>query len=48
MRLILESAVRQGGRLLLGTLLMEIGQHVGGVELNIERDTRPTEPMSFE
>jgi antitoxin FitA len=47
-RLILENAVRPGGRLLLGTLLTEIGQEVGGVELNIERDTRPTEPMSFE
>jgi antitoxin FitA len=47
-RLILENAVRPGGRLLLGTLLVEIGQEVGGVDLVIERETQPSEPMSFE
>ncbi len=47
-RLILENAVRPGGRLLLGTLLTEIGQEVGGVDLNIERETLPSEPLSFE
>ena len=47
-RLILEGAVRPGGRLLLGSLLTEIGQEVGGIDLNIEREAVPSEPMSFE
>ncbi len=47
-RLILENAVRPGGRLLLGTLLAEIGREVGGVDLNIQRETVPSEPLSFE
>ena len=47
-RAILESAVRPEGRIKLGTLLAEIGRDVGGVDLVIERDRAPAEPMRFE
>jgi plasmid stability protein len=47
-RLILENAARPEGRIKLGSLLAEIGRDVGGVDLVIERDTTPTEPVSFE
>jgi plasmid stability protein len=47
-RAILESAVRPDGRIKLGTLLADIGREVGGIDLDIERDRTPVEPMSFE
>lgn len=47
-RAILENAVHPEGRIKLGTLLAEIGREVGGIDLKIERDKTPTEPMSFE
>lgn len=47
-RAILDSAVRPEGRIKLGTLLAEIGRQVGGVDLEIERDRTPAEPMRFE
>lgn len=47
-RIILENAVRSSGRIKLGSLLAEIGREVGGVDLEIERDKTPAEPMSFE
>jgi antitoxin FitA len=47
-RAILEAAVHPEGRVKLGTLLAEIGREVGGIDLEIERDKTPTEPMSFE
>ncbi|MEX3630133.1 MAG: Arc family DNA-binding protein [Burkholderia sp.] len=47
-RAILESAVRPEGRIKLGSLLAEIGHEVGGVDLEIERDRTPAEPVSFE
>lgn len=47
-RAILESAVHPEGRIKLGTLLAEIGREAGGIDLEIERDKTPTEPMSFE
>ncbi len=47
-RAILESAVRPESRTKLGTLLAEIGREAGGVDLEIERDRTPAEPMSFE
>ncbi|WP_339057561.1 FitA-like ribbon-helix-helix domain-containing protein [Candidatus Regiella endosymbiont of Tuberolachnus salignus] len=47
-RIILENAVRSRGRIKLGSLLAEIGREVGGVDLEIERDKTPAEPMSFE
>ena len=42
-RAILESAARPEGRIKLGSLLADIGQQVGGVELEIERDKMPAE-----
>ncbi|KML59307.1 MULTISPECIES: FitA-like ribbon-helix-helix domain-containing protein [Burkholderia] len=45
---ILEQAVLPGGRLKLGTMLAEIGRAAGGVDFDVERDTMPTNPMSFE
>jgi len=47
-RAILDAAVRPEGRIKLGTLLAEIGRQVGGVDLEIERDRTPAEPMRFE
>ncbi|MET3118925.1 plasmid stability protein [Undibacterium sp. GrIS 1.8] len=47
-RAILESAVRPEGRIKLGTLLADIGREVGGIDLEIERDRTPAEPVSFE
>lgn len=47
-RAILENATRPEGRVKLGSLLAEIGQQVGGFDLEIERDKTPVEPMSFE
>ncbi|MCO8592148.1 FitA-like ribbon-helix-helix domain-containing protein [Burkholderia multivorans] len=45
---ILEQAVLSEGRVKLGTLLAEIGRGAGGVDLDIQRDKTPTDPMSFE
>ncbi|MBU9676169.1 Arc family DNA-binding protein [Burkholderia multivorans] len=45
---ILEQAVLSEGRVKLGTLLAEIGREAGGVDLDIQRDKTPTDPMSFE
>ncbi|TGN98231.1 MULTISPECIES: FitA-like ribbon-helix-helix domain-containing protein [unclassified Burkholderia] len=45
---ILEQAVRPGGRPRLGTLLAEIGREAGGIDLEVQRDQSPTDPMSFE
>jgi antitoxin FitA len=47
-RLILEAAVQNEGRIKLGSLLTQIGRECGGVDLPIERDRTPTEPVSFE
>ncbi len=47
-RAILESAVRPEGRVRLGSLLAEIGREMGGLDLEIERDRTPVEPMRFE
>ncbi len=47
-RAILESAVRPEGRIKLGSPLAEIGREVGGIELEIERERTPAEPMRFE
>ena len=47
-RAILENAVRPDGRIKLGSLLAEIAHEVGGIDLEIERDRTPAEPMSFE
>ncbi|AOI73792.1 plasmid stability protein [Burkholderia ubonensis] len=45
---ILEKAVQPEGRVKLGALLAEIGREIGGVDLDIQRDKTPTEPMNFE
>ena len=47
-RAILESAVRPDSRVKLGTFLAEIGREAGDVDLAIERDRTPSEPLSFE
>jgi len=47
-RLILEAAARPQERVKLGSMLAEIGRQAGGVELNIERDKTPANPVSFE
>ncbi len=47
-RVILENAARPEGRVKLGSLLAEIGREVGGIDLVIERDKTPTEPVIFE
>jgi plasmid stability protein len=47
-RFILENAVRPEGRIKLGSLLTEIGREAGGVDLDIERNKTPGEPMSLE
>jgi plasmid stability protein len=47
-RAILDDAARPEGRVKLGSLLAEIGREAGGVELEIERDKTPCEPVSFE
>ena len=47
-RLILENAVQPEGRVKLGSLLAEIGREAGGVDLAIQRDKTPGEPISLE
>jgi plasmid stability protein len=47
-RAILDNAVRPDNRIKLGSLLAKIGHDVGGVDLEIARDTSPNEPLSFE
>lgn len=47
-RAILENVARPEGRIKLGSLLAEIGQQAGGVDLEIERDKSPSEPLRFE
>lgn len=46
-RAILDSAVRPDQRIRLGTLLAEIGEQLGGIDLEIPRDKTPVEPLSF-
>jgi plasmid stability protein len=47
-RAILDNTVRPDNRIKLGSLLAKIGLEVGGVDLEIERDKTPTEPLDFE
>ena len=47
-REILDNTVRPDNRIKLGSLLAKIGLEVGGVDLEIERDKLPNEPLSFE
>jgi plasmid stability protein len=47
-RHILEEAALPKERVLLGTLLADIGRRYGGVELDITRDQSTTDPAMFE
>ena len=47
-RFILENAVRPKDRVKLGSLLVQIGREVGFVDIEIDRDKKSTEPLSFE
>ena len=47
-RAILDNTVRPDNRVKLGSLLAKIGLEVGGVDLEIERDKLPNEPLPFE
>ncbi len=46
-RAILEDAVRPAQRVKLGSLLAEIGREAGGVELDIQHDRTPAEPIDL-
>ena len=48
MRRILDNAVRPSGRLRIGSELAALGRKYGGVELRIERDKSPAEPIDFD
>jgi hypothetical protein len=43
-----KNVVRPEERIKLSALLTEIGREAGGVDIHIERDMTPAEPMSFE
>ena len=45
---ILDNTVRPDNRIQLGSLLAKMGLEAGGVDLGIERDKSPTEPLDFE
>jgi plasmid stability protein len=47
-RSVLETAVIPQKRIRLGSLLAEIGREAGGVDLSVERDTSPGDPVQFE
>ncbi len=47
-RVILEEAVRPGGRMKIGSALAAFGQRYGGFDLNVTRDERPPRAASFE
>jgi plasmid stability protein len=46
-RVILKESVSSGTEAGLGTQLAAFGRRFGGIELNIVRDSRPTEPADF-
>lgn len=45
---ILETGVKPEGRIKLGSLLADIGRELGSIDLKIERDKTPAEPLMFE
>lgn len=47
-RAILDEAVRPKERVGLGSMLSAIGRQFGGVDLDITRDSTPTDPAIFE
>lgn len=46
-RAILDAAVQSGERVRLGSQLVDIGRSVHGVELELERDDAPHEPLEL-
>lgn len=48
LRAILDAAVRPPERLKIGTALVELFRPLGGVDLEIERDRTPAEPIRFD
>jgi antitoxin FitA len=47
-REILEAAVRPEARVKIGSELAEFGKKLGGLELDVMRDSSPTEAAEFE
>lgn len=47
-REILAMLVKPEGRIKLGSLLADIGHELGGVDVKIERDKTPVEPLGVE
>jgi len=47
-RVILEEAVSPKKRIKIGSELSAFGQRFGGIDLEVRRDRRPTEPAVFE
>lgn len=47
-REILESAVKPEGRIKLGSLLVQMGRELEGVDLEITRDKTSAQPIVFE
>jgi len=47
-RAILEEAARPKNRIKVGSELAAFGRRFGGLDLDIERDPTPTEPVSYE
>jgi antitoxin FitA len=47
-RAILDEVALPPNRLKVGSALVELFRPLGGVDLDIERDRTPAEPMSFE
>lgn len=47
-RAILDQAVRPPARVRLGSALAKLARPLGGLELDLERDETPAEPIVFE
>ncbi|QDQ96817.1 FitA-like ribbon-helix-helix domain-containing protein [Tomitella fengzijianii] len=46
-RAIVDAAVLPADRVRLGSLLAGIGEEIGGIDLDIERDRSPHDPMDL-
>ena len=47
-RAILDAAVRPADRLKMGSALVELFRPLGGVDLEIDRDRTPAQPVRFD
>jgi plasmid stability protein len=47
-RNILEAAVRPEKRIMLGSMLADMGRQIGGIDLDVARDKSPAQPPSLE